>query len=74
MKITVGKKKLEIDRNNVKSRTKLNWWNIKNLSLNFEQIHHLEIQGTTEATAESSLPQYMSRVSLENIPKTTETS
>ena len=56
-----------------------NWWNIENLSgnqqsLNFEKIHHFELQDTIDNTNDPELLEQMSKLSLENIPKSVETS
>ena len=56
-----------------------NWRNIENLSgnqqsLNFEKIHHFELIDTNDNTNDPELLEKMSRLSLENIPKSVETS
>ena len=53
--------------------------NIENLSgnqqsLNFEKIHHFELQDTNDNTNDPELLEQMSKLSLENIPKSVETS
>ena len=59
------------------SGKKQNWWNIENLSgnqqsLNFEKIHHFELLDTNDNTNDPKLLEQMSRLSLENIPKSVE--
>ena len=61
------------------SGKKQNWWNIENLSgnqqsLNFEKIHHFELLDTNDNTNDPKLLEQMSRLSLENIPKSVEIS
>ena len=56
-----------------------NWWNVKNLlgnqqSLNFEKINHFERLDTNDNTNDPELLEQMSRLSLENLPKSAETS
>ena len=43
-------------------------------SLNFEKIHHFELQDTNDNANDPELLEQMSRLSLENIPKSVETS
>ena len=54
-----------------------NWWNIENLSgnqqsLNFEKVHHFELQDTIDSTNDPELLEQMSKLSLENVPKSVE--
>ena len=56
-----------------------NWWNVENLlgnqqSLQFENIHHFELQDTNDTTNDPEILEQMSRLSLENTPKSVETS
>ena len=56
-----------------------NWRNIENQSgnqqsLNFEKIHHFELIDTNDNTNDPELLEKMPRLSLENIPKSVETS
>ena len=42
--------------------------------MNFEKIHHFELLDTNDTTNDPELLEQMSRLSLENIPKSVETS
>ena len=42
--------------------------------MNFEKVHHFELQDTIDSTNDPELLEQMSKLSLENVPKSVETS